>query len=139
MWCVRPTVNSCFLPHRLQDLSQAAASNPPRGIKGRCVIVVAHAYHVRVPIAATFSLLYRCMGSAHGAVLECVVSESYICLLLEEGQICRVAYSEEHPKEKRYASWVSASPSVTFFSLSPSSVKRLLHPTVSRVWCLPSN
>lgn len=98
-----PAVNpSCFLPHRIQDLSQAAASNSPRGVKGRCVIVAAHAYHVRVPIAATsLSSLVRCIGSANGTVLECVVSESYICLLLECGQICRVAYSEEQPKEKR--------------------------------------
>lgn len=100
------------------------------------MIVVACEYHVRVPIAATFSLLYRCMGSAHDSVLECVVSESYICLLLEEGQICRVAYSEEQPKEKRYVTWFSAPTCVICF-LSRTSVKKLLHPMVSKVWCLP--
>ena len=30
-------------------------------------------------------------------VSECVVSGSYIALLLEDGRVCRIRYSEEHP------------------------------------------
>ena len=31
------------------------------------------------------------------SVSECVVSSSYIALLLEDGRVCRIRYSEEHP------------------------------------------
>jgi hypothetical protein len=64
------------LTEKLQDLSQAAASNPPKGAKGRCLSVGA------------------------GVVLECVVSESHVVLLLEGGTLRRVRYSEEQLKEK---------------------------------------
>jgi len=30
-------------------------------------------------------------------VLECVVGESHVAVLLEDGKICRMAYSEEIP------------------------------------------
>ncbi len=50
-------------------------------------------------------------------VLECVVGESHVAVLLEDGKICRIGYSEELPplptvsnpvlpttsKEKRYS------------------------------------
>ena len=30
-------------------------------------------------------------------VLECVVGESHVAVLLEDGKVCRMAYSEEMP------------------------------------------